>query len=139
MMKETLGKNAPSYATVKNWVTQFKRGDFSTCDAPRRGRRKTVTNPEIIGQIHELILEDPRISAKSIGEQQGISRELLGPSFMKIWTCGSSPRSGSRNARTRIKNVNGASPLSKFGNFSARSKRFLVAVINHIRNLVISL
>ena len=25
---ETLGEHAPSYATVKNWVTQFKRGDF---------------------------------------------------------------------------------------------------------------
>jgi len=36
---------------------------------------------------------------------------------MKIWTCGSSPRSGSRNAWTRIKNVNGASRLSNFWNF----------------------
>ena len=32
--------NTPSYATVKNWVAQFKRGDFSTCDAPRPGRPK---------------------------------------------------------------------------------------------------
>jgi len=36
----------------------IKRGDFSTCDAPRPGRPKTVTTPEIIYQIHELILED---------------------------------------------------------------------------------
>jgi len=36
---------------------------------------------------------------------------------MKIWTCGSSPRCGSRNARTRIKNVNGTSHLSNFWNF----------------------
>ena len=28
-------KQAPSYATVKNWVAQFKRGDFSNCDAHR--------------------------------------------------------------------------------------------------------
>ena len=35
-------EHAPSYATVKNWVAQFKRGDFSTCDAPRPGRPKTV-------------------------------------------------------------------------------------------------
>jgi len=55
---ETLGEHAPSYATVKNWVAQFKRGYFSTCDAPRPGRPKTVTTPEIIDQIHELILED---------------------------------------------------------------------------------
>jgi len=26
--RETLGEHAPSYATVKNWVVQFKHGDF---------------------------------------------------------------------------------------------------------------
>ena len=52
---ETLGEHAPSYATIKNWVAQFKHGDFSTCDAPRPGRPKTVTTLEIIDQIHELI------------------------------------------------------------------------------------
>ena len=44
----------------------------------------------------------------------------LGPSFIKIWTCGSSPRSGSRNAWRRIKNVNVASRLSNFWNFFRR-------------------
>jgi len=75
ILRETLGEHAPSYATVKSWVAQFKRGDFSTCDAPRHGRPKTVNTPEIIDQIHELILEDRRISAKSIADQLGISRE----------------------------------------------------------------
>ena len=41
----------------------------------------------------------------------------LGPSFMKIWTWGSSPRSRSRNAWPWIKNVNDASRLSKIWNF----------------------
>jgi len=36
---------------------------------------------------------------------------------MKIWKCGSFPRSGSRNAWTQIKSVNGASRLRKFWNF----------------------
>ena len=31
ILTETLGEHAPSYGTVKNWVTQFKRGDFSIC------------------------------------------------------------------------------------------------------------
>ena len=66
--KQTLGEHASSYATIKNWVAQFKRGDFSTCDAPHPGRPRTVTTPEIIDQIHQLILEDCRISAKSIVE-----------------------------------------------------------------------
>ena len=51
---------------------------------------------------------------------------------MNIWTCGSSPRSGSRNAWMRIKNVNGASLLSYVWNFFG-------AIGDHGRNLVISL
>ena len=98
ILTETLGEHAPPCATVKKWVTQFKCAGFPTCDAPRPGRNKTVTTPEIIDQIHELILEDRRISAKSIAEQLGISRERVGSIIHEIWTCGSSPRSGSRNA-----------------------------------------
>jgi len=75
---QTLGEHVPLYATIKNCVVQFKRGDFSTCDAPRPGRPKTVITPEIIDQIHELILKDRQISAKSIAEQLGISREQVG-------------------------------------------------------------
>ena len=74
----TLGEHAPSYATIKNWVAQFKRGDFSTCDAPRPGRPKTATIPETVDQIHELILGDGRISSKSIAEQLGTSHEWVG-------------------------------------------------------------
>ena len=36
ILTETLGEHAPSYATVKNWVAQFKRGDFS------KGRSKIL-------------------------------------------------------------------------------------------------
>ena len=45
ILTETLREHAPWYATVKNWVAQFKRGDFSTCDAPRCEGLKTVTTP----------------------------------------------------------------------------------------------
>ena len=61
------GRNVRGTCTIvchrQKQVAQFKRGDFSTCDAPRPGRRKTLTTPEIIDQIHELILEDRRTSA----------------------------------------------------------------------------
>ena len=43
ILKETLGEHTTSCATVKNWVAQFKTDDFSTCNAPRPGRLKTVT------------------------------------------------------------------------------------------------
>jgi len=52
---ETLEEHTPSYATVKNRVAQFKRGDFSTCVTPRPGLPKTVTTLEISDQIHEII------------------------------------------------------------------------------------
>ena len=45
---------------------------------PRTERPETVTTPEIIDQNHELILQDHRISATSIAEQLGISRERVG-------------------------------------------------------------
>jgi len=60
ILRESLGEHAPLYATVKNWVAQFKRDGFSTCDAPRPGQPKTVISPDIIDKIHELILEDCR-------------------------------------------------------------------------------
>jgi transposase len=41
ILTETLEERA----TVKNWVAQFKSGDFSTCDAPCNGRPKTVSTP----------------------------------------------------------------------------------------------
>jgi len=78
ILTETLREHEPSYATIKNWVAQFKRSDFSTCDAPRPVQPTTVTTLKIIAQIHELILEDCRILAKSIAEQLGISREWVG-------------------------------------------------------------
>jgi len=78
IVTETLREYAPLYATVKNWVAQFKRDDFSTCDVPCPGQPKTVTTPEIIDQIHTLILKDHWISAKSIAEQLGISHEQVG-------------------------------------------------------------
>ena len=59
-------------------MTHFKCGDFSTCDAPCPRWPKTVTIPVIIEQIQKLILEDHRVSAKSIAEQLGISRERVG-------------------------------------------------------------
>jgi len=90
--------HALSYATVKHWVIQFKRGDFSTCDASRPGRPKRVTTPENIDQIHELILEGCWISAKSIAEQLCISRERVGSIIHEDLDTRKPPPSGSQNA-----------------------------------------
>jgi hypothetical protein len=76
-----------------------------------------VTTPDIIDQIHELILEDRRISAKSVSEQLGISRERVGSIvneelYMRYLFKKCVPK-----CLTRIKNFNCASRLSNFWNF----------------------
>jgi len=78
-----LGEHAPSYTTIKNWVAHFIRVDFSTCHAPHPGQPKTVTTLEIIDQIHKLNLEDRQISAESVAEQLGISREQVGSTMQE--------------------------------------------------------
>ena len=91
ILTETLGEHAPSYATVETGWPNLNLVIFFTCDAPRLGRPKTVTTPEIIDQIHELTLEDRQISAKSIAEQLDISREWVVSIIHEDLECGSSP------------------------------------------------
>jgi len=117
ILTETLGEHAPSYATVKNLVAQFKRGDFSTCDAPRPGRPKTVTTPRIIDQIHKLIFEGRQISAKSVAEQLGISRERVGSIIHEDLDMRKLSAKWVPKCLNADQNVNGAIRLSNFWNF----------------------
>jgi len=113
ILVETLREYAPSYATVKNWVAQFKRGDFSTCVAPRPERPKTVTTPEIIDQI----LEDRRVSSKSIAEQLSISRKRVGSIIHEDLDIRELSAKWAPKFLNADQNVKGASRLSNFWNF----------------------
>ena len=55
ILRETLGEHTPSYATVKNRVAQYKRGDFPPVMRLVLYDPKQWPTPEIIDQIHELI------------------------------------------------------------------------------------
>ena len=137
ILTETLGEHASSYATIRNWVAQFKHDHFSTCDVPRPGWPKTMTTWEIIDQIHKLILEDHQILAKSIAKQLGISYEQVRSIIHEDLDM---PKLSAKWA-PKCLNVNGASRLSNFWNLfgSARSKWFPVAIGDHGWNLVMSL
>jgi len=117
ILTEILREHAPSYATVKNWVAQFKCGDFSTCDVHRPGWHKTVTTPEIIDQIQELILENHWILAKSIAEQLGISREWVGSIIHEDLDMQKLSAKWVPKCLNADKNVNSASCPSNFWNF----------------------
>jgi len=98
-------------------VAQFKRGDFSTCDAPRPELHKTMTTPVIIDQIHKLLLEDGRISAKSVAEQLSISRKRVGSIIHEDLDIRELSAKWAPKFLNADQNVKGASRLSNFWNF----------------------
>jgi len=65
--------SASAFATVYNWVNEFKRGRTSTCDALRSGRSIEAATPEIIDKIHDIILTDQRVKVHELIEAAGIS------------------------------------------------------------------
>ena len=141
ILKETLGEHALSYATIKNWVAQFKRGDFSTCGAPCPGWPKIVTTPEIIDQIHKLILEDRQILAKSIAEQLGISCERVGSIILEdldVWKLSVKWVLKCLNADQKCQRCQSSEQILEF--FWCDSNYFLSWLVgDHGWNLVISL
>jgi len=100
-----------------------------------------MTTPEIIGQIHELILEDRRILAKSIAEQLGILSKRVGFVFhedlnMRKLSAKWVPKC--QNADKKRQLCQSLEQLLEF--FRRDSNDFLSGAIgDHGRNLVISL
>jgi len=60
--------SAPAFATVYNWVNEFKRGHTSTCDAPRSGCPIEAATPEIIGKVHDIVLTDRQVKVHELVE-----------------------------------------------------------------------
>ena len=59
---------------VKKWAAESKRGHTGLEDDPREGRPKNATTPEIIEQVHDMLLDDRRIKVREIAETIGISK-----------------------------------------------------------------
>jgi len=55
------GDSSPSFSTIKKCAAEFKRGRTGLEDDPREGRPKSATTPEIIDQVHDMVLDDRRI------------------------------------------------------------------------------
>jgi len=66
--------SAPAFATVYNWVNEFKRGRTSICDAPRSGRPIEAATPEIINKLLDIVLTERRVKVCfELVEATGIS------------------------------------------------------------------
>jgi hypothetical protein len=57
---------------------QSIRGRTSLEDDPHEGPPKSATTPEIIEQVHDMVLDDRRMKVRGIAETIGISKEGVG-------------------------------------------------------------
>ena len=58
--------SSPSFSTIKKWAAEFKHGRTSLEDDPCEGRPKSATAPEIIEQVHDMVLDDRRIKCMKL-------------------------------------------------------------------------
>ena len=70
---DVYGSSAPSYAQVKFWVGEFKRGRTSLEDEARSGRPLDATNEEMCKTVRDLVYSDRRIQVEEIAHALGIS------------------------------------------------------------------
>ena len=57
-IKATLGESAVSYSIAKRWLRMFKCGRTSCEDEHGSGPPRTVTTPENINKVHDIVLQD---------------------------------------------------------------------------------
>ena len=72
-LADIYGSSAPSYAQVKFWVGEFKRGRTSLEDKAGSGRPLDATDEEMYKKIRDLVYTDRRIQVEEIAQALGIS------------------------------------------------------------------
>ena len=72
-LSDVYGSSAPSYAQVKFWVGEFKRGRTSLEDEARSGRPLDATDEVMCKKVRDLVYSDRRIQVKEIAQALGIS------------------------------------------------------------------
>jgi histone-lysine N-methyltransferase SETMAR len=70
------GDSSPSFLRIKKWAAKFKCGHTSLED--NQGHPKRATTPEIIEQVHDMVLDDQWMKVHEIAEAIGISKECIG-------------------------------------------------------------
>jgi hypothetical protein len=73
-----MGDSSPSFSIIKKWAAEFKRSCTSLEVDPHEGRPKRATPPEIIEEVHDMVLDDRWMKVREISETIGISKERVG-------------------------------------------------------------
>ena len=72
-LADVYGSSVPSYAQVKFWVGEFKRGRTSLEDEAKSGRQLDATDEEMCKKVWDLVYSDRRIQVEEIAQALGIS------------------------------------------------------------------
>ena len=73
------GSSAPSYAQVKFWVGEFKRGRTFLEDETRSGRPSDATDEEMFNKVRDLVNSDRRVKVEEIANALHISHGSISP------------------------------------------------------------
>ena len=72
-LSDVYGSSARSYAQVKFWLGDFKRGRMSLEDEARSGRPLNATDEEMYKKVRGLVYSDRRIQVDEIAQALDIS------------------------------------------------------------------
>jgi len=72
------GDSSPSFSTIKKWAAESKCGCTSLEYDPREVHPKSATTPEIIEQVHDIVLDNWQMKVREIAVTIGISKERVG-------------------------------------------------------------
>ncbi|KAG5324165.1 SETMR methyltransferase, partial [Acromyrmex heyeri] len=75
--KEAYGENSLSRARVFEWYKRFSEGRESTEDDQRPGRPVSVSTPQTVTKINEIVREDRRMSIRMIAETVNADKETI--------------------------------------------------------------
>jgi hypothetical protein len=67
------GDSSPLFSTIKKWAAEFKHGCTSLENDTCEECPKSATTPEIMVQLHDMVLDDQRMKVREIAH----SRENL--------------------------------------------------------------
>ena len=76
-MVASLGDDASALSTVKKWAAEFKRSRESLEDDPRSGRPASAITQGNIDRVHDMVIDNRRLTVNQIADAVAISREQV--------------------------------------------------------------